>query len=494
MLTHLRIKNFKSWRDTGEIRLAPLTVFFGANSSGKSSLNQFLMMLKQTVESSDRQTTLHLGNQKTAMELGTFWDITHHHKVEEGINFELGDWWLKETTLTVTGKSPKPRSPQPRNPQRISLRFVATLGLSEDSQEDIVVHQMFYQLKPERNAGLVRKRLDIGMKHENDGYLLTISSNNQTATISERLSPPIHFYGFPSDAVAKERLSPPIHSYGFPSDTVAGDGMVGGFTLADLTWNLETQLQNLYYLGALREPPQRFYLRTGGQPESVGWHGEKAIEALLFAQNKRIAFGKNAVPVLLSEKVASWLKIMGLLDSFEVNKIAPQRQDYEVLVKTVAMASQTNITEVGFGVAQVLPVIVQCFYAPPNSTTLIEQPEAHLHPSAQSTLADLFIEAVQAVDDQGGERHLQLVIESHSEHFLRRLQRRIAEEKIGHEEVAIYFCEATPAGSVLKTLEIDEYGNINNWPTNFFGDETGDLVAMTEAAMKRQTEAMVNLA
>ena len=123
MLTHLRIKNFKSWRDTGEIRLAPLTVFFGANSSGKSSINQFLMMLKQTVESSDRQTALHLGNRNTAVELGTFWDITHHHKVEEGIDFELGYWWLEETTPTVTGKSPKPGSPQWNCPH--SLLYVA---------------------------------------------------------------------------------------------------------------------------------------------------------------------------------------------------------------------------------------------------------------------------------------------------------------------------------------------------------------------------------
>lgn len=71
MFTHLRIKNFKAWRDTGDIRLAPLTVFFGANSAGKSNLTQFLLALKQTVESPDRQRVLHSGDGKTVVDLGS---------------------------------------------------------------------------------------------------------------------------------------------------------------------------------------------------------------------------------------------------------------------------------------------------------------------------------------------------------------------------------------------------------------------------------------
>ena len=62
MLTSLRIKNFKAWRDTGAIRLAPLTVIFGANSAGKSSLGHLLLGLKQTALSTDRKRALHLGD------------------------------------------------------------------------------------------------------------------------------------------------------------------------------------------------------------------------------------------------------------------------------------------------------------------------------------------------------------------------------------------------------------------------------------------------
>ena len=70
MLKKLHIKNFKAWADTGPIRMAPITVFFGTNSSGKTSLHQFLMLLKQTAASQDRRRVLHLGDKSTSVDLG----------------------------------------------------------------------------------------------------------------------------------------------------------------------------------------------------------------------------------------------------------------------------------------------------------------------------------------------------------------------------------------------------------------------------------------
>lgn len=100
---------------------------------------------------------------------------------------------------------------------------------------------------------------------------------------------------------------------------------------------------------------------------------------------------------------------------------------------------------------------------------------------AQADLADLLIEAIT-------ERNLQILIESHSEHFLTRLQRRIAEEKISANESALYFCENKNGVSSIKRLDIDESGNIKNWPENFFGKVMGDLFAMTDAQAKRMKE------
>jgi len=104
-------------------------------------------------------------------------------------------------------------------------------------------------------------------------------------------------------------------------------------------------------------------------------------------------------------------------------------------------------------------------------------------------LADLFIDAIAATDERENPHNIQLLIESHSEHFLRRLQRRIAEQKIRPIDTAIYFCEMTSSGSILNRLEIDDYGNIKNWPHQFFGDEVGDMTAMMEAAIQRQIQS-----
>ena len=87
MLTKLRAKNFKSWKDTGELELAPLTGLFGSNSSGKTSILQMLLMLKQTVESPDRRRVLHTGDERSLVDLGTYFDLIHGHQENASLDF-----------------------------------------------------------------------------------------------------------------------------------------------------------------------------------------------------------------------------------------------------------------------------------------------------------------------------------------------------------------------------------------------------------------------
>ena len=105
----------------------------------------------------------------------------------------------------------------------------------------------------------------------------------------------------------------------------------------------------------------------------------------------------------------------------------------------------------------------------------------------QAELADVFISATQARENRK-ERHVQLIVESHSEHFLNRLQRRIAEGAVAPEDVAVYFCRRAGSATELEPLRLNMFGEIENWPENFFGDEMADIAGRTLAAMQRKKE------
>ena len=253
--------------------------------------------------------------------------------------------------------------------------------------------------------------------------------------------------------------------------------------LAEFALATERLLNEFYYLGPLREYPRRVYGWAGDTPADVGKRGEQTVQALLAAtrENRQLNRGPRRALKRFDEFIAGWLKDLGVIDSFAIKPVAAGRKEYEVLVRTHPGTAEVKLTDVGFGISQVLPALVQAFYAPPGSIVWMEQPEIHLHPLAQANLADAFISAVQA--GEGGQpRHTQLIVESHSEHFLSRLQRRVAERVIRAEDVAIYYVKRRSAAAELEPLLVDMFGEISNWPDNFFGDEMGDIAARTRAA------------
>ncbi len=457
MLTRLRAQHFKSWQDTDDIIMKPLTGLFGTNSSGKTAILQLLLMLKQTVESTDRRRVLDTGDEQTYVDLGTFYDVVYQHQLPSDINLSL-DWKLSKSLDILDPEGKKGQtlfSPD-------SLGFEAAIELRKDS---ISVKEFFYKFESHQKKykfGMQRKeksieKISIDYDLISDGYDIKR----------------IRGRGWP--------LPPPVKSYGFP-DQVNAYFQNAGF-LPDLVLAFEELFQHVYYLGPLREYPRRSYSWSGQQPQDVGRRGELAVPALLASgSSKTIQRGKGHKRQSLEQRVAEWLRYLGLIHDFRLHPIAENRKDYEVRVRRSPAAPEVLITDVGFGVSQILPVLVLCYYAPVGSTIILEQPEIHLHPSVQAGLADVFIDAIKT-------RKLQIIVESHSEHLLRRLQRRIAEEKeqIKNEDAALYFCHIDKKGkSQLTPLPIDLFGNITNWPANFFGDEMGDLVAMTEASMRRQ--------
>lgn len=460
MLTHLQLKNFKIWRDTGPVRVAPLTVLFGTNSSGKSSIEQFFLLLKQTMESSDRKIALYPGDQNSAVNLGSFEEFVFARNPKNRLAFSFE--WSLPSPLTVKD----PRSTYECKGDR--LHFSAELEMAGEKHQKLVVSRLEYQLRQQDTEVMqVRVVRKTGPKLE---YQLDASPYNliRNQMRAWPLGSPTKFYGFPDE----------IPAYYQNADFVQ-----------DFSLQMEQLLRSISYLGPLRSKGQRLYYWTGGEPESVGYSGQDTISALLAAKDRQINTGPKKRRKPFEQFIAEKLHQLELIDDLQVKQISEHRKEYEVKVRTPGSPSWVDLPDVGFGISQVLPVLVQCFYAPPGSILFIEQPELHLHPKAQSHLADVFIDVLYSRVD-GTPRNIQLVVETHSEHFLHRLQRRIAENhperQIMPEQVAAYFAHTVGTEAKLEPLQIDSHGNIRNWPENFFGDSMGDLVAMTRAAAERE--------
>jgi predicted ATPase len=456
MLTELRIKNFKAWQDTGPIRLAPLTVIFGANSSGKSSLGHLLLALKQTVQLSDRKRALHLGDENSLIDLGTFADCLYAHDLTQSLEFSLR--WRLPSILTVKNALDPKRAYRGNE-----LRLTSTVRADKSEQPQPQTAGFRYEL-------IDGKQTVLQVEHTRD------SVNSDIKCLPLQL---VRAVGRKWPVEAPEKF------YRFADRSLLR--YQNADFLADFALQTESVLERLYFLGPLRQPPRRVYQWSGETLPDVGAQGQYAIAALLAAtaQNRKLNRGRRQHVQRFDSFIARWLADLGVIHSFEVKQVATGRKEYEVMVKTHPNAHQVRLTDVGFGVSQALPALVQAFYAPRGSTVWMEQPEIHLHPMAQSKLADVFIGAVNSYED-GEPRNMQLIVETHSEHFLTRLQRRVAEQAIDANDVAIYFVNRSGAAAEMEALRLNMFGEIENWPPNFFGDEMGDIAARTLAALHRQ--------
>ena len=456
MLKRLRLSNFKAWR-SADLRFGKITGFFGTNSAGKSSLLQFLLLLKQTRNATDRALVLDFGDDAGLVNLGTFADVIHRHDTGRSMRWCL-DWTLpNKTELFNLIDGQRWRS---LTGEELKTEF----EVGYDARV-LLPNKLLY-----RFGGvtfLLQRQIDTGvftLKTDSVGFTLTRSKSTQTLDHG-----PIKTHLFPRE-VANYRNADVLHYF---------ERMY------------EDMMDSLYYLGPLREYPQRWYQWGEATPDDVGQRGERTVNAILAAtrsgemrlmprkpdENGKLVRHEIPFQHMLSE----WLKRLGLIDEFGIKEIAGGTNLYQAVIKTPGSTVSTALTDIGFGVSQVLPALVLLHYVPEGSTVLMEQPEIHLHPAVQSDLADVMLQVAE-------DRRVQIVVESHSEHLLRRLQRRVAEGAVSSDDVKLYFVSSNEDGATHADLKVNEYGEIENWPPNFFGDEMGEIAAIAEAALKRRME------
>jgi len=426
MLTELRLKNFKAWKDTEKVSLQPVTMLLGTNSSGKSSLIQSLLLLKQTAQSPDRSIHLNLGGDEVN-DLFNFGDFDSVLTAAEGVprRFEIAFRFIRPPGERVTEGS-----------------FMCSYG--QASSGAVVVQEL--------ELGTAQRRFR-SIRREKGAFSLLVDDDPQPR--------------------GKGRGFAPERSIALPPEAIVALGADGPL-VQDLSLAIRRELEGLRYLGPLRRKPERDYVWNKSSPGDIGSDGGKTIDALLAS-----ALLRDVEQAKVLEGVSHWLKRMKLADKLEVRQVGRSTR-YEVVVHRNGVLA--NLRDVGIGISQVLPVLTLAHFAPAGSTIILEEPEIHLHPLAQSVLADLFVETSK-------KRQVQFIVETHSEHLFRRMQTLVARQKVSTDDVALYFVERKGKSAHLRTLALDDFGRLPDWPPGFFGDALGETREQARLMFERQKKS-----
>jgi AAA ATPase domain len=441
MLKTLAVKNFKSFSDSEEIKFAPITLIYGPNSSGKSSLIQSLMLLKQTLLTQEPAYPLITNGE--SISIGDFSNIIHKH-VEDNLmeflisfdqNYDAEDYFGKHGVNLPFANSID---------RKASFKFkkgTKKSGVLEAFELSIPDRQINVEVKQRGTYDSSRYTLsDFGggfknlIKSKSPGLALVDEDITCHLNSSQTINLPFRFKG---------KRATSINEHADP-----------------LALELKDLLSKLKYLGPLRSSPKRLY----------------STELSYGLKNK----GKHNLGVdLLNSSEGTKVKINALLEKFnipyhiEVSEIGDNVSGDVVSVHLTDLRTNARVTpaDVGFGIGQVLPIVLEAVSSK-DSILCVEQPEIHLHPKLQADLADLFIESVGEL----GEIKNQWVIETHSEALMLRLQRRIRDGSIPKELISVIFVDVGEYGASALSLELNDEGDfIDVWPGGFFEERLHEL-------------------
>ena len=438
MIEAFRLIRFRGFEDTNWIELRPLTLFFGHNSSGKSSLLAGLLMLRQSVLNPDRSTPF-VFTSDLGVDLGSYEDLVFGHHYD------------------------------PRRPLSLSLRLrfdEPFLGWTRPIREVLLRFQVGYD-KSRKVAYLLaagifdteeRKLLEVTRRRPSSDWQLgsDIFSPDQFPEVQEITWE--HFLPLPA---AGSRAHKSVSEL-----------------CQQVAQQVDTDFRSIVYIGPLRTEPERVYYFTGESVAEVGRRGENTFKLLAAIQYQ----GRQGE---LDQHLNWWLERLGYRLDVRLFKNSPLLQ-IGVRDRDGEGGGQVyNLKDVGFGLSQVLPVLAQCYAGSTHRTLLLEQPELHLHPRAQADLGDLLIDALS--------RRHQFLIETHSEHLLLRLRRRIAEttvkpgseveHKLQRDQLGVYFVKRQDGRSLIKSVAVNEVGQIPEPPEGFrrfFSDDYDEMMAIAE--------------
>jgi hypothetical protein len=434
-----RWKNFRSFVDSGWVKVSPITIFLGSNNSGKSSLFAPLLLLKQSLESGD--PALVLKTTGPLINLGGFRDLVFKHDTKTKVS------------LDVRFASAVSDSKQENMPAKICVE----VGVAPNSS-DIVLQSLEISDVLDRHI-LTRKRRKTG-DYTLD-FLGTKGSGRTKRAFLE--SKPEHFF-FPSFSLYLNTLRERSRKHRkLRRKRLEVPKYVDAMATAQALFN--HFLSHVSFLGPLRKQPKRFYEISGEVPESVGAQGENTAEILY--QKKTTKFVGD---------INGWVSRFGLDGAIKCDVLAPGILAVHLAGK--GPGSEANFADMGFGFSQLLPLIVQGLHGHTGDTLIVEQPEIHLNPRLQCTLADFFVSLIAS--------RKSVIVETHSEHLIMRLRSLIAQGKVKPELVNLYFVEKVGDHSTVRRIGIHADGHIepNEWPKGFFEEGLAEALSLARPTIK----------
>lgn len=220
--------------------------------------------------------------------------------------------------------------------------------------------------------------------------------------------------------------------------------------------------KSVRYLGPLRAEPRSLYDYTPNDPD-LGVNGENAAAILHLKASQEVLLPTIYGPSRhtdLASALVYWLQEFGMADSSQVEDRG--RLGFDLRVSPLPFDRFVDLTSVGVGVSQVLPVILLCLLAEPGDLVILEQPELHLHPALQQKLADFLLECTRS--------GRQILVETHSEHLINRLRRRVAGDDSDETGslVGLLFAEQHNGQTTFRESKINTYGGLSqDWPDGF---------------------------
>ncbi|BAH47017.1 AAA family ATPase [Rhodococcus sp. NPDC019627] len=232
---------------------------------------------------------------------------------------------------------------------------------------------------------------------------------------------------------------------------------------------------SIRYLGPLREEPQ-VVSPTGARYRALpaGPKGEYTADLLARMRVSEIRYGdwNGEIRVgTVSEALTLWTAYLGVGDDVSVEDQGKLGRGLRIRVNGI----ERDLTTIGVGASQLIPVLTVVLTAPAGSIVLLEQPELHLHPSVQSRLADFFLRA---------RINIKLVVETHSEYMITRIRRRVVEKTTPARHIAVLFAEQHDGITEMRHLHLDRLGDFSHWPRAFFDTQDEEARALVVAVRK----------